>query len=308
VRDETLVLTAAPGEANAIVVAAAGAVTDAGAPLTAGPGCARQGGGVVCPGALRLDAQLGDGDDSLALATALPAEVAGGAGNDSLRGGGGSDTLIGGDGDDAIDGGSGRDWVDGGAGADMLALRDRASDTAACGGERDGVRADLRDALDYECERIDLGAPGSVGRVRRLNGGGRFVPVPGQPWTRVDRRILPAVEYLIRRYHVEFGDGLATEGHEPFGEHPLGLAVDVYPGPGGSWAEVARLARWAEPRQNRPRAPFRWVGWNGDFNHGDPQHCRLDRGCPAHLHLSWSHSPGRPLHPVRRVWTFEVAK
>ena len=82
----------------------------------------------------------------------------------------------------------------------------------------------------------------------------------------------------------------------------------LVPAPGGSWAEVARLARWAEPRQNRPRAPFRWVGWNGDFNHGDPRHCRLDRGCPAHLHLSWSHSPGVPLHPVRRVWTFEVAK
>ena len=40
------------------------------------------------------------------------------------------------------------------------------------------------------------------------------------------------------------------------------------------------LARWAEPRQNRPRAPFRWVGYNGDANHG----------CGNHLHLSWSHA------------------
>ena len=43
---------------------------------------------------------------------------------------------------------------------------------------------------------------------------------------------------------------------------------------------MTRLARWAEPRQNRPRAPFRWVGYNGDANHG----------CGHHLHLSWSHA------------------
>ena len=102
------------------------------------------------------------------------------------------------------------------------------------------------------------------------------------------------------------GDGYATYGHAPRGEHPLGLAVDLYPGPGGSWREVGRLAKWAEPRQNRPRPPFRWVGWNGDANHGDPRHCRIRRGCPPHLHLSWDHSPGKPRRPVRKVWVFDV--
>jgi hypothetical protein len=102
------------------------------------------------------------------------------------------------------------------------------------------------------------------------------------------------------------GAGYAVKGHELHGEHPLGLAVDLYPGPGGSWRSVARLAKWAEPRQNHPRPPFRWVGWNGDFNHGDPQHCRASRGCTAHLHLSWSHTPAKPRHVARTVWVFAV--
>ena len=66
------------------------------------------------------------------------------------------------------------------------------------------------------------------------------------------------------------------------------------------------LAKWAEPRQNHTRPPFRWVGWNGDANHGDPKHCRVSRGCPPHLHLSWAHTPGRPRHPVRTVLVFDV--
>jgi hypothetical protein len=113
----------------------------------------------------------------------------------------------------------------------------------------------------------------------------------------VDRRILKDVLYLIRRYRVRVGDGYAVNGnHKALGEHPLGLAVDLYPGAGGSWNRVDRLARWAEPRQNRPRPPFRWVGYNGDYNHG--------RG--NHLHLSWMHSPGRGGRPVRSVWTWVV--
>ena len=102
------------------------------------------------------------------------------------------------------------------------------------------------------------------------------------------------------------GDGYAPRGHNPTGEHPIGLAVDLFPGAGGSWRQVGKLAKWAEPRQNRPRLPFRWVGYNGDANHGDPKHCRASRGCPAHLHLSWSHSGGRPRRPVRTVWTWQV--
>jgi hypothetical protein len=82
--------------------------------------------------------------------------------------------------------------------------------------------------------------------------------------------------------------------------------VDIVPGPGGTWDDVSRLARWAEPRQNHPRAPFRWVGWNGDFNHGHPSICKPRLGCAPHLHLSWSHSPTAPRHIARTVRAFSV--
>ena len=238
----------------------------------------------------------GDGDDDLI----------GAGGADVISGGPGNDTLAGGAGDDRIDGGTGGDSADGGDGADSIILRDSVTDTATCGAGRDTVRAEVLDQLDFACERVDYGAPGRVGVLRSLTGGGRFVPIPGQSWARVDRRILRDVLYLVRRYHVQVGAGYAVNGHELHGEHPLGLAVDLYPGPGGSWRTVARLAKWAEPRQNHPRPPFRWVGWNGDDNHGDPQHCRVRRGCPPHLHLSWSHTPAKPRHVARTVWVFAV--
>jgi hypothetical protein len=223
-----------------------------------------------------------------------------------LSGDEGDDVLAGGDGTDLLDGGTGGDTADGGSGDDAIVLRDRKGDTAWCGSGRDSVRAEDLDQLDFACEIVDYGPPGSLGRLRPITGGGRFVPIPGQSWALVDRRILADVLYLVRRYHVRVGDGYATRGHKLRGEHPLGLAVDLYPGPGGTWRDVGRLARWAEPRQNHPRPPFRWVGWNSDKNHGDPTHCRIARGCPPHLHLSWAHSPGRPHHPVRTVWVFDV--
>jgi RTX calcium-binding nonapeptide repeat (4 copies) len=329
-------IVVAPGEYNAIDVGPGAAgllVSDTGAPLTLGPGCIPQGIEALCTGATRVEADLADGDDVLTLSAPLPADLTGGDGNDALTvigavatldggagddtltggtgadlvsGGDGFDTLTGGEGNDRIDGGTGGDSADGGGGNDSIVLRDKVADTATCGSGRDTVRAEVLDQLDFACERVDYGPPGSVGRLRPIIGGGRFVPIPGQSWARVDRRILRDVLYLIRRYHVQVGDGYATTGHERFGEHPLGLAVDLYPGPGGSWRQVARLAKWAEPRQNRTRPPFRWVGWNGDANHGDPQHCKVRRGCPPHLHLSWSHSPGKPGRPVRKVWVFDV--
>jgi hypothetical protein len=300
VEGDALRIVAAPGEYNAIAVAPAGtglAVTDAGAPLIAGPGCTLEGTTALCT-APRLEADLGDADDSLTLTASLPADLRAGPGDDRLTVLGPAATTL--------DGGTGSDTLIGGAGSDSIVLRDRLSDSALCGAGQDVVRAEVLDQLDFACERVDYGPPGRVGRLRPIVGGGRFVPIPGQSWARIDRRILPDVLYLVRRYRVRVGDGYATIGHEPRGEHPLGLAVDLYPGPGGSWRDLGRLAKWAEPRQNRPRPPFRWVGWNGDANHGDPRHCRVSRGCPPHLHLSWAHSPGKPRRPVRKVWVFDV--
>ena len=141
-------------------------------------------------------------------------------------------------------------------------------------------------------------ALGPVDGTRRIVGGGRLVQIPGAPGELIDERIAPDVAYLIRRYHVTVTAGYAPTGHAADGEHPLGLAVDLQPGPQGSWDDVDALARWAEPVQNHPRPPFRWVGYNGDADHG--------RG--NHLHLSWSHGPApsrRPPAPGVEVFAID---
>jgi hypothetical protein len=93
---------AAAGEANVVSVAAAGpaavVVEDAGAPLTAGPGCVQDGASRArCeavaerePDMLRMDGALaaGDGDDVLRVpADGSWFELDGGAGSDRMRGG-----------------------------------------------------------------------------------------------------------------------------------------------------------------------------------------------------------------------------
>jgi hypothetical protein len=125
----------------------------------------------------------------------------------------------------------------------------------------------------------------------RIRGGGRIVEIPWQPGERIDERLLADLELLRKRYGIAVTDGYAASGHAANGEHPLGLAVDIVPGPARTWEDIDRLARWAEPQQDRPRPPFRWVGYNGDPNHG--------RG--NHLHLSWQHAAPNGPGPVAWV-------
>ena len=117
----------------------------------------------------------------------------------------------------------------------------------------------------------------SVHGVKRITDGGGIVAIPGFPGERIDSRLLDDIAHLKQRYKIHITDGYATSGHSANGEHPIGLGLDIVPGPGGTWEDIDRLAAWAEPSQNKPRPPFRWVGYNGDANHG--------RG--HHLHLSW---------------------
>jgi hypothetical protein len=124
-------------------------------------------------------------------------------------------------------------------------------------------------------------------------GGGRFVKIPGFPGEKIDQRLLPDIEYLVDRFDIFITDGYSkSDVHARNGEHPLGLALDIVPS-GKRWKKVNRLAKWAEPKQDQPRPPFRWVGYNGDAGHG--------RG--DHLHLSWSHSDTKPFEPARKVFT-----
>ena len=146
------------------------------------------------------------------------------------------------------------------------------------------------------CAAID--APALSGGVQRVVGGGRIVAIPGQPGELIDERILPDVLWIIQTFRARVTDGYATTGHAADGEHPLGLGVDLVPGPGGSWEDIDRLAQLAEPTQNQPRPPWRWVGYNGDTGHG--------RG--HHLHLSWQHGPGRPGNRPPAAWVLTLAR
>jgi hypothetical protein len=133
-------------------------------------------------------------------------------------------------------------------------------------------------------------------KLCETTGGGKFVSIPGFPGERIDRRLIADIRWLVRRYSIFVTDGYSTSDvHAWNGEHPVGLALDIVPdkAAGGTWADVTRLARWAEPRQDQTRAPFRWVGYDGDAGHG--------RG--HHLHLSWNHSASRAKRPARTVYT-----
>ena len=130
----------------------------------------------------------------------------------------------------------------------------------------------------------------------RTVGGGRFVDIPGFPGEKIDRRLLADIRWMKRRYDIFITDGYSTDrSHARKGEHPIGLATDIVPNraKGGNWKKIGALARKAEPRQDRPIPPWRWVGWNGDPGHG--------RG--DHLHLSWMHSETKPEDPARVVYT-----
>ena len=133
-----------------------------------------------------------------------------------------------------------------------------------------------------------------------LYGPGKIVPIPAsiphEEGDMVDRRIIPNLRWLAKRYPIYVTDGYS--GPLPDGEHAgcdgchtknsdhhVGLAVDIValsskPGCLGPWAGITRLALWAEPEQNKPSSPFRWVGYDGDAGHG----------CGHHLHLSWNHA------------------
>jgi Ca2+-binding RTX toxin-like protein len=144
---DTLVVAAAPGEANRMTIdpePAGFVVRDAGAPVAPGSGCtAIDDHAVRCPAQVVGTVDLGDGDDRFAgggRALGGPGDdvidapsAEGGAGADvitclpgtaycALTGGAGSDTVTGGPGDDVIsDRGAGEDDVlDGGAGTDVV--------------------------------------------------------------------------------------------------------------------------------------------------------------------------------------------
>jgi hypothetical protein len=147
---------------------------------------------------------------------------------------------------------------------------------------------------------------GSRGGARRDDGPGQLKPLPddvtpGTPES-CDSRVAADVIYLARRFGQVVTDCYGL-GHTPDGEHPLGAAIDAAP-KDGDWSTTMRLARALGWRQScalsgsRPTCadpPFRFIGYNGYPNHGDPLNCVPCSGGP-HIHISWmtSASPGMP--------------
>jgi hypothetical protein len=145
---------------------------------------------------------------------------------------------------------------------------------------------------------------------------GKIVPIPAsiphEAGDMVDSRIVPDLRWIAERYPLYVTDGYS--GPLPDGEHVgcdnchvrgsdhyNGLAVDVVPVGGGTkcdagWAAITRLALWAEPVQEKPSLPFRWIGYDGDAGHG----------CGNHLHLSWNHAPADQYQLAEWVEVFPV--
>ncbi len=150
--------------------------------------------------------------------------------------------------------------------------------------------------------------------IRVVRAPGKIVPIPAaiphEPGDMIDSRIIPDLRWIAARYPIYITDGYS--GPRPGGgpkvgcmchthgsDHYNGLAVDIVPIDGTTrcdarWRPITRLALWAEPRQNFPVAPFRWVGYDGDAGHG----------CGNHLHLSWDHSAAPEFRLASTVTVF----
>lgn len=175
------VVAGAPGEANRITITRVGetwVVRDDGAPLTGCSPCPVTPGGLGIPG---LRVSLGDGDDTLTLATPDDTVVAAGDG---------ADTVTGGPEDDVVDGGPGADRLIGGGGQDTLSFAGRRTPVrvdAGTGWSSDGdafrgfhtiIGGDAADALRGSAGRDSL--DGGPGNDRLYGLGGRDILVGGR--------------------------------------------------------------------------------------------------------------------------------
>src|SRR6188472_3564531 len=164
----------------------------------------------------------------------------------------------------------------------------------------------------FPVSQADAGAT-----ARTVYATGKIVPIPAsiphEEGDMVDRRILPDLRWIAEHFPIYVTDGYSgplpsgrrvgcNRCHTRHSDHYNGLAVDIVPEGGGSkcdrsWLPITKLAHWAEPVQNKPRPPFRWVGYDGDAGHG----------CGNHLHLSWNHAPAPPSQLAEWVEVFPVS-
>ncbi len=175
---------------------------------------------------------------------------------------------------------------------------------------------------------------------------GKFITLPSKyscpgHTTRIDSRVAADLAYLITTYNMCAEDGLAS-GHN---SHGAGISVDLIPKSGNSkndWENsteaAARAIGWFGDGANDPigskkgcafyngdygqcmhivypdKFPkwMRWIGYNGDYCHGDPWH--YQNACEAHLHISWDSpngndatSPTEIAEPIPEVYVFPTS-
>lgn len=178
-------------------------------------------------------------------------------------------------------------------------------------------------AIAIAAALVCLLLPASAGAVepppastRLVYAPGKIVPIPAsiphEAGDMVDKRILPDLRWIAKRWPLYVTDGYSgplpngthvgcDECHVKNSDHYNGLAVDVVPLEPSSrcdskWTAITELALWAEPVQNNPVPPFRWIGYEGDAGHG----------CGNHLHLSWNHAPVAQFQLAEWVEVFPV--
>ena len=158
-----LVVTGAPARASQIHVSGT-TISDAGT-MRAGTGCTRLSASRVhCAQVQKVVIYLGNRNDTVLYDSAVPTELQGGDGDDTMSGGTGPDHLYGGDGDDVLDEPStdaGGNVLQGGYGNDKI----------------DGAKLNMRDRADFsdhaEGMTIDLAAgtatrPGETDEVQNV--------------------------------------------------------------------------------------------------------------------------------------------
>lgn len=146
---------------------------------------------------------------------------------------------------------------------------------------------------------------GVPGKIIKDTSPGKLVPLPGEPGEQCDNRVLQNVLYLKKRFKLDITDCYGgAPPHAANGEHPLGVGIDAGPNPavGGTWKDVDALSVWTGHPLTGPsptlqyKAPFRWVGYNGDANHGSGNH----------IHISWNHAEASPFTRAAWVQVFEL--
>ncbi len=182
-----------------------------------------------------------------------------------------------------------------------------------------------------EDQNNNAGIAGDLLKTITISSPGEFITLPKKyscpgRTTEIDSRIAPALAYILDTYNMCADDGLKN-GHR---SHGAGFGVDVRPkdqakqNDKNEWKNTAekflRDINWwgaSADQGNIKGCAFysgygtcvggasgpngkiptwvRWLGYNGDIDHGDPWH--VFGGSYAHIHIGWQNPSGDTVSP-----------